>query len=186
MPGWGSSRQGRLKWMMCKARRMMDRWWWTDIECGKKQGEFPTKKAISYSCIVITFTVIHLSSLPEAELLTPQPWNPRSFHMRQDSSQTPIRVPCLCFPLSPALFIFNRLWGCVAYLHPTCLCISRILAYYTRVMKIDNSLNTINWEYWKFSMVKCFYKIISGWGSVSACWFLIFLSQRLQKASVSG
>lgn len=48
----------------CRARRMMDRWWWTNIECGKKRGAFPGTKGISYSCIVITFTVIHLRPPP--------------------------------------------------------------------------------------------------------------------------
>lgn len=48
----------------CIAWRMINRWWWTYIECGKKQGAFLGMTGISYSCIVITFTVIHLRPTP--------------------------------------------------------------------------------------------------------------------------
>lgn len=131
----------------------MDRWWWTNIECGKKQRASPGKKGISYSCIVITLTVIHLRPTPRgrAHVTTPQPWNLRCFHIRQDGCQSPIRFPCLAFPLSPSLFIFNRLWCCVTLFASHLLMdLSHLGLLYSCATNHQNkTVSTISWEYFQ-------------------------------------
>lgn len=144
--GWNG--QGPV---VCKAGRMIDRWWWTNTECGKKkkkQGAFPGTKGISYSCIVITFTVIHLRPTPrgraydtpamESEMLSYQAgWLSKSHKIPHAS-----RFLCL--------LLFSSLIACEAvspYLHPTCLWISLIFGVlYTPVNQQDGNPNKINEE----------------------------------------
>lgn len=152
MSVWG--RQRRLKWagtggvqswkddrqMMMDEHRMWQK--------KKKQGAFPGTKGISYSCIVITFTVIHLRPTPrgraydtpamESEMLSYQAgWLSKSHKIPHAS-----RFLCL--------LLFSSLIACEAvspYLHPTCLWISLIFGVlYTPVNQQDGNPNKINEE----------------------------------------
>lgn len=140
----GSNAEG---FVACIAGRMMDRWWWTSIQCGKWQEAFPGKKGISYSCIVITFTVIHLRPTPrgkahdtpvrESEML--------SYQARWLSKSLKVQLPLFSFVFFS--FQFNHFWGCVT------LFASHLLMDLSHL-----GLLYYSWEYLHFCLVVKFYR----------------------------